>query len=160
MNGTMPRKTRTLAFPPTGELRADYAGYTPTTAPGATTIRTADLPRFIAEQKPVVVDPLMDLLGPVNPRRRRTAIRWHWRHCRRRLSGPVGARDGGVDRRGPQQADCCGWLERRTVPRPQLGAAAGRSRLQERAVVFAAAREAWEVAGLPEAEVTPHNLLR
>jgi adenylate cyclase len=38
----------------------DYylAGPTPTTAPGAQTIRTAELSRFIAVRKPIVIDPL------------------------------------------------------------------------------------------------------
>jgi adenylate cyclase len=38
----------------------DYylAGQTPTTTPGAQTIRTAELSRFIAEQKPIVIDSL------------------------------------------------------------------------------------------------------
>ena len=40
-------------------LHADFAGPTPTTAPGAVTIRTAELARLLAEQKPIVIDPMM-----------------------------------------------------------------------------------------------------
>ena len=44
-------------------LHADLAGLTPTTAPGATTIRTAELERLLAAQKPIVIDPLMNCWG-------------------------------------------------------------------------------------------------
>jgi hypothetical protein len=40
-------------------LREDYAGLTPTTAPSATTIRTAELRQLLNERKPVVIDPLL-----------------------------------------------------------------------------------------------------
>ena len=44
-------------------LRSNPAGYTPATTPGAQTIRTAELPRFIAEREPVIIDPLMYFWG-------------------------------------------------------------------------------------------------
>ena len=44
---------------PDDKLHADLAGLTPTTAPGATTIRTAELDRLLAERKPIVIDPLL-----------------------------------------------------------------------------------------------------
>ena len=44
---------------PDNKLHADLAGLTPTTAPGATTIRTAELDRLLAERKPIVIDPLL-----------------------------------------------------------------------------------------------------
>ncbi len=39
-----------------GELRPDLAGLTPTTVPGAATIKTAVLVPFLAERKPIVID--------------------------------------------------------------------------------------------------------
>jgi adenylate cyclase len=44
---------------PDDKLHADLAGLTPTTVPGATTIRTAELDRLLADRKPIVIDPLM-----------------------------------------------------------------------------------------------------
>ncbi len=38
------------------KLHPDLAGLTPTTAPGATTIKTTELVPFLAERKPVVID--------------------------------------------------------------------------------------------------------
>jgi adenylate cyclase len=40
-------------------LRVDMAGLTPSTVPGATVIRTAQLQRLLGERKPVVIDPLL-----------------------------------------------------------------------------------------------------
>ncbi len=37
-------------------LHNDFAGLTPTSAPGVTTIRTSDLARFLAQARPVVID--------------------------------------------------------------------------------------------------------
>ncbi len=39
------------------KLHEDLAGLTPTTVPGAATIRTAELVPFLAEHKPIVIDP-------------------------------------------------------------------------------------------------------
>jgi adenylate cyclase len=39
------------------------AGLTPTTAPGAKTIRTAELERLLAERRPIVIDPMMNSWG-------------------------------------------------------------------------------------------------
>ena len=41
---------------PDNTLHEDLAGLTPTTVPGAATIHTAELKRFLAERKPVVID--------------------------------------------------------------------------------------------------------
>jgi len=38
------------------KLHPDLAGYTPTTVPGATTIKTAAMVPFLAERKPIVID--------------------------------------------------------------------------------------------------------
>ena len=48
-----------FAVPSDGNLRVDLAGLTPTTAPGATVIRTAGLERLLAEQTPIVIDPML-----------------------------------------------------------------------------------------------------
>jgi adenylate cyclase len=37
-------------------LHSDFAGLTPTSAPGVTTIRTADLARLLAQTRPIVID--------------------------------------------------------------------------------------------------------
>ena len=42
--------------PSSGELSGNLAGWTPTTVPGAVTIRTAELPALLAQRKPVVID--------------------------------------------------------------------------------------------------------
>ena len=52
---------------PDGKLHEDLAGLTPTTVPGATTIRTAELERFLAERKPIVIDPLLYCVGSLDP---------------------------------------------------------------------------------------------
>ncbi|MGH9205217.1 MAG: hypothetical protein ACRD1G_01430, partial [Acidimicrobiales bacterium] len=41
------------------QLRKDLAGLTPTTVPGAATIRTAALERLLTEHKPAVIDSLV-----------------------------------------------------------------------------------------------------
>jgi tetratricopeptide (TPR) repeat protein len=48
-----------FGVPADGNLYQDYAGLTPTTAPGATTIRTTDLEQMLGERKPLVIDPLL-----------------------------------------------------------------------------------------------------
>lgn len=44
---------------PDGMMHADLAGPTPTTVPGAATIRTAELEWLVAERKPIVIDTLL-----------------------------------------------------------------------------------------------------
>jgi TolB-like protein/DNA-binding winged helix-turn-helix (wHTH) protein len=48
-----------FGVPADGRLRQGLAGLTPTTVPGATTIRTAELQRLLAERQPIVIDPMM-----------------------------------------------------------------------------------------------------
>ena len=43
---------------PDAELHREFAGFTPMTAPGATTVRTDDLRQLLSERKPLVIDPL------------------------------------------------------------------------------------------------------
>ena len=45
-----------FGVPSDAALHNDFAGLTPTTAPGASTIRTADLARFLEQARPVVID--------------------------------------------------------------------------------------------------------
>jgi adenylate cyclase len=45
-----------FGVPSDATLRSDFAGLTPMTAPGASTIRTADLARFLEQARPVVID--------------------------------------------------------------------------------------------------------
>jgi TolB-like protein/class 3 adenylate cyclase len=53
--------------PSDGNLRQDYAGWTPTTVPGAKTIRTSELKQLLDEQKPIIIDPLLYFWGPSIP---------------------------------------------------------------------------------------------
>jgi adenylate cyclase len=48
-----------FGVPDDATLRDDYAGLTPTTVPGATTIHTSELERLLDERKPIVIDPLL-----------------------------------------------------------------------------------------------------
>ena len=52
-----------FAVTPDLQLRRVIQGYTPTTAPGAITIRTNDLASFLTQSKPIVIDTLWDALG-------------------------------------------------------------------------------------------------
>jgi adenylate cyclase len=45
-----------FGVPADATLRNDFAGLTPTTVPGARTIRTTDLARFLEQARPVVID--------------------------------------------------------------------------------------------------------
>jgi len=49
--------------PSSGELSENLAGWTPTTVPGAVTIRTAELPALLAQRKPVVIDTATSSMG-------------------------------------------------------------------------------------------------
>jgi adenylate cyclase len=52
-----------FGVPPDAELHQQLAGLTPTTVPGARTIRTQELVALLAEQKPVVIDALTHFWG-------------------------------------------------------------------------------------------------
>ncbi len=133
-------------------LHADLAGLTPTTVPGATTIRTAELERLLAERKSIVIDPMR--------------VSWG-----RSIPGAVGLRHAGSgvsysdeaqDRlRGKMQALTKGDL---ATPIVAIGFNSERfdgRNLALRLVAlgytqvywYRGGREAWEVAGLPEAQV-------
>jgi adenylate cyclase len=46
-----------------GQLHRAIGGYSPTSAHGATTVRTADLVSFIAHSRPIVIDTMVSFLG-------------------------------------------------------------------------------------------------
>ncbi|MEA2789119.1 MAG: adenylate cyclase, partial [Acetobacteraceae bacterium] len=137
---------------PDGNLHRELAGLTPTTAPGAATIRTADLERLLAERKPIVVDPLLYSWG-------------------RSIPGAVGLKNAGwggetsdtmQDRlRKKMQA-----LAKLDLGTPIVAVGWNSERFDGRNVAlrlvalgytnvywYRGGREAWEVAGLPETEV-------
>lgn len=138
------------------DLHAERAGSLPLTVPGAVTIRTGDLPRFIDERKPVIIDPLLNFWG-------------------RSLPGAVGLKngdiggtvlDGAQDRLRRKMAEltgndltksivAVGWNSERfdgrnlTLRLVALG--------YSNVVWYRGGREAWEVAGLPETELFPQD---
>jgi TolB-like protein/class 3 adenylate cyclase/Flp pilus assembly protein TadD len=134
------------------KLHQDIRGLTPMTAPGAATIRTAELDRLLVERKPIVVDPLLNTWG-------------------RSIPGAVGLKDAGAggsysdgiqDRlRKKMQAltrgdlstpiVAVGWSSERfdgynlTLRLVALG--------YTNAYWYRGGREAWEVNGLPETKI-------
>jgi TolB-like protein/class 3 adenylate cyclase len=141
-----------FGVPSDGNLREDYAGLTPTTVPGAMTIRTNELKRLLDEQRPIVLDPLL----------------YSWGHS---IPGAVGLKNAG---RGGDMSDAVQNRLRRKMQALTKGDLAtplvavgwnserfdGRN-LALRLVAlgytnvywYRGGREAWEVAGLPEAEI-------
>jgi adenylate cyclase len=130
----------------------DLAGLTPTTAPGATTIRTADLERFLTERKPIVIDPMLNSWG-------------------RSIPGAVGLKDAGW---GGSYADAMQDRLRRKMTdltsgdrnRPIIAVGWNSERFDGRNLAlrlvalgytqvywYRGGREAWEVNALPETEV-------
>jgi adenylate cyclase len=141
-----------FGVPLDSDLRANYAGWTPTTVPGATTIHTAELERLLVERKPIVIDPLLYSWG-------------------RSIPGAVGLNNAGhggstsdtfQDRlRKKMQALAKGEL---ATPIVAVGWNSERfdgRNLALRLVAlgytnvywYRGGREAWEVAGLPETAV-------
>jgi TolB-like protein/DNA-binding winged helix-turn-helix (wHTH) protein/rhodanese-related sulfurtransferase len=135
-------------------LHATLVGYTPLSAPGATTIHTAELAKLIDEQKPLVLDTLMYSWG-------------------RSLPGAVGLVNAGLGGSMTDRAQV--RLQRklhvlmgddRTKPVVAVGWNSERfdgRNLALRLVAmgythvywYRGGREAWEVAGLPEADLVP-----
>lgn len=137
---------------PDDKLHADLAGPTPTTVPGATTIRTAELERLLAERKPIVIDPLLYSWG-------------------RSIPGAIGLKrtgwggstsDATQDRlRRKMQALTKGDLSKPIVTIGWNSERFDGRNLALRLVVlgythvywYRGGREAWEVNGLPETKV-------
>jgi len=141
-----------FGVPADSDLRQDYAGKTPTTVPGARTIRTAELKEFLDERKPIVIDPLLYFWG-------------------RSIPGAIGLENAG---HGGSTSDAVQERLRRrmlaltqgdfTVPIVAVGWNSERfdgRNLALRLVAkgytnvlwYRGGREAWEVAGLPETQV-------
>ena len=141
-----------FAVPSDGNLRDDYAGLTPTTVPGAKTIRTPELQQLLEEQKPLVVDPLLYSWG-------------------RSIPGAIGLQNAGhggstsdemQDRlRKKMQQLTKGDLTRAIVAVGWNSERFDGRNLALRLVAlgytnvywYRGGREAWEVAGLPETQV-------
>ena len=137
-------------------LSTAFIGYTPLTMPGATTIRTADLPRFIAERRPVILDP----------------VNYSWG---RSLPGAIGLKyagfggtltDGAQERLGRKMAALTGG----DLGKPIVAVGWNSERFDGRNLAlrlvalgytnvhwYRGGREAWEVAGLPETELVPQD---
>ncbi len=52
-----------FGLPETSEVRTELVGWTPTSVPGATTIRTNDLAHLLARQKPILIDVALGAWG-------------------------------------------------------------------------------------------------
>jgi adenylate cyclase len=141
-----------FGVPADGKLRLDYAGLTPTTVPGARTIGTSELEQLINENKPIVIDPLLYSWG-------------------RSIPGAVGLKNAGhggsasdamQDRLGRKIHD----LAKGNFAAPIVAVGWNSERFDGRNLAlrlvalgytnvywYRGGREAWEVAGLPEAGV-------
>jgi hypothetical protein len=141
-----------FGVPADDALHIEAAGRTPTSAPGATTIRTAELVRLLAEARPIVIDPVSYSWGLSMP-------------------GVVGLKSAGLggsvkdeaqDRLRSKVRDltigdlnqpivAVGWNSERFDGRNLALrlVALGYTRVYW----YRGGREAWEVAGLPETQV-------
>ena len=135
-------------------LSMAFVGHTPLTIPGATTIRTTGLPRFLAEQRPVILDPVNYSWGRSLPGAvglKHAGIGGHFGDgLQDRLRRKVAALTGG-DLNKPIVA--VGWnAERFDGHNLALRLMAlGYTNVHW----YRGGREAWEVAGLPETELVP-----
>ena len=145
-------RTLTSAFLADGSLRSDLTGRTPTEAPGAKTIRTAELVMFLADAQPLVID----------------TVSYSWG---RSIPGAVGLRFSGLggsfadeaqDRLRRKMAELTGGnLDQPIVVVDWNSERFGGRNLALRLAALGYAqvywyrggREAWEVAELPEAEL-------
>jgi adenylate cyclase len=141
-----------FAVPSDGNLRDDYAGLTPTTVPGAKTIRTPELQQLLEEQKPLVVDPLLYSWG-------------------RSIPGAIGLQNAGHG--GSTSDEMQGRLRKKMqqltkgdLTRAIVAVGWNSERFDGRNLAlrlvalgytsiywYRGGREAWEVAGLPETQV-------
>ena len=138
--------------PEDANLRHDYAGLTPITARGATTIHTAELEQLLSERKPIVIDPLLYSWG-------------------RSIPGVVGLQNAG---RGDSTSDALQdrlrkkmqVLTKGDLSTPIVAVGWNSERFDGRNLAlrlvalgyinvywYRGGREAWEVAGLPETAV-------
>ncbi len=142
-----------FGVPPDARLRNDFAGLTPTIAPGVTTIRTADLARFLEQARPVVID----------------TVSYSWG---RSIPGAVGLKFSGLggSLTDPMQDRLRSKVRKLTtgdLNRPIVTVGFNSERFDGRNLALRLAalgygqvywyrggREAWEVNGLPETELT------
>ena len=141
-----------FGVPPDAKLHNEFAGLTPTNAPGARTIRTADLVRFLAQARPVVID----------------TVSYSWG---RSLPGAVGLQNAGL---GGSFTDAAQDRLSRKMPeltkgdlsKPIVVVGWNSERFDGRNLAlrlvtlgyrqvywYRGGREAWEVANLPEADL-------
>ena len=141
-----------FGVPTDGNLHQDYAGLTPTTVPGATTIHSTELERLLTERTPIVIDPLLYSWG-------------------RSIPGAVGLRSAG---RGGSTSDAMQdrlrkkmlALTKGDLSTPIVAVGFNSERFDGRNLAlrlvalgytnvywYRGGREAWEVAGLPETEL-------
>jgi adenylate cyclase len=132
------------------KLHENFAGLTPTTAPGAATIRTDQLEQFLADRQPIVIDPMAywwgrsipgavalenagsGFVGGIQERLRRKM----WELTRGDLNKPIVA---------------LGWNSERFDGRNLALRLVALGYTQ--VYWYRGGREAWEVDGLPEAEL-------
>ena len=135
-----------------GSLRSEIAGRTPTEAPGARTIRTAELASLLADARPLVIDTVLNSWGRSVPR----AVGL-------RFSGLGGSfADEAQDRLRRKMTELTGD----DINRPVVAVGWNSERFDGRNLAlrlsalgytrvywYRGGREAWEVAELPETEL-------
>jgi adenylate cyclase len=142
--------------PSDDHLHGDLVGLTPTTVPGTKTILTAELQSLLAERNPLVIDTML----------------YTWGHSIPGAIGLAGSGRGGV-LSGPMTERVGRKLQQMTkgdqsVPIVAMGWNSERFDGRNLALRMAAlgykqvywyrgGREAWEVAGLPEADLAPQD---
>ena len=147
-------ETADFGVAPDRKLHATLRGFTPLTIPGATTIRTAELMRLLAERKLLVIDTVSNFWGRSIP----DAIGLRGVGAGGDFDDPVQTRLSrrmqaltGADRNAPIVT--VGWNSERfdgynlTLRLAALG--------YRNVHWYRGGREAWEVAGLPETELEP-----
>jgi adenylate cyclase len=145
-----------FGVPADRNLREDYAGLTPTTVSGATTINTAQLEQLLREQKPLVIDPLLYSWG-------------------RSIPGAIGLKNAGhggdtSDEMQDRLRKKMQQLTRADLTRAIVAVGWNSERFDGRNLAlrlvalgytnvywYRGGREAWEVAGLPETEVASQD---
>jgi adenylate cyclase len=139
---------------PDAVLHAIREGYTPTSAPGAATIHTADLAKLIGEKKPVVLDTLTYFGGPSLP-------------------GAIGLQNAGVggtfnDRAQDRLRQKMQALTGGDLSKPIVAVGWNSERFDGRNLAlrlvalgytkvfwYRGGREAWEAGGLSESDLAP-----
>jgi adenylate cyclase len=132
-------------------VHEDLAGPTPMTVPGAATIRTAQLEHFLTDRKPIVIDPMAYWWG-------------------RSIPGAVGLKDAGSSFSGDIQDRLGRKMQELTsgdLKKPVVALGWNSERFDGRNLAmrlvalgytqvywYRGGREAWEMNGLPEAELT------